>query len=546
MLKESEATFSERHAGFKGRLNKRGGLMPRFAKKVIVLCLCFFAQTGAFTAQAAKYYAEGNRKEQSISVYDSGTKKLVSKISLNDYKKTYEDDLYFDIYGETLAVKFTEFLSRSGIFYSTADWLVKIDIKSRKLLAQGKPGMSVDYLKFTPDGRFIVLSHYFEGVGLVDANNLQFLRNINVDDRIRQKSGIYVTMKNERIVPLYLPFTTPEYARDLNAAFDEMNKSKQAQDVYDFIQKYGASDNEFYADRWKMLGEARIRMAALTEAEFAALSRAADADRLLAFNAKVYVDDATRAKAFDELLRIYAKKPEISKYQKIIGAPKAPQRVREEAVGAIFKLVKAENNIAGYKWFMDAYPASTQAREALRAIHEMAFNQAKSVNSIAAYNDFIVAYPLAAQREQAEDRAYTLEEREYSSFFTSDEKLARGLAVKTMQIRRRADETGNKAYYLVAARMTRLLENKFPATEATEAHLAREEIRNLLKDIRGQLEDIKANTAAISSNTADLSNIIKEQSRLMDSHFTKAAEDRALSEKYTADHRMWERYLKDS
>lgn len=215
------------------------------------------------------------------------------------------------------------------------------------------------------------------------------------------------------------------------------------------------------------------------------------------------------------------------------------------SISKSYSLIRDKNSIAAYTWFMTSYPKSEESREAINSIHRLAFQQAREINSIDAYNDYIVAYPASKQREQAEHLAYELEEDKYSSYITSDEKLARALSIKAKQIKRKASETGNKNYLLVVKRMTRLLEEKFPTEHSTERHLENEEILNALRDVGSQLSQIKHVVSRISDNTSDISSIIREQSLMIDNHFKNFADDRDMQAKYTKDHRNWERYLKD-
>ncbi|OUR70925.1 hypothetical protein A9Q78_11300 [Methylophaga sp. 41_12_T18] len=213
------------------------------------------------------------------------------------------------------------------------------------------------------------------------------------------------------------------------------------------------------------------------------------------------------------------------------------------AVNLTFKLVEQQQNLAGYQWFIDHYPQASQARTALKAIHSLAFEDAQDIDSIEAYNDFIVTYPLSSQREQADSLAYELEEDEYSNFFTSDEKLARALSIRAKKIKRLANETNNDDYLLVVARMTRLLEDKFPAEKPTERHLENEEIVSVLRNVSSQLRNINRAVNKIADNTADLSSILSSQSNMMNAHFSEAAQDRDMAAKYTESHRFWERYM---
>lgn len=64
------------------------------------------------------------------------------------------------------------------------------------------------------------------------------------------------------------------------------------------------------------------------------------------------------------------------------------------------------------------------------------------------------------------------------------------------------------------------------------------------RNVSSQLSKIDRAVNKIVDNTADISSIIRDQSKMMDTHFNKFAEDREMQAQYTKDHRNWERYLK--
>jgi hypothetical protein len=84
----------------------------------------------------------------------------------------------------------------------------------------------------------------------------------------------------------------------------------------------------------------------------------------------------------------------------------------------------------------------------------------------------------------------------------------------------------------------------FPEEHSTERHLENEEILNALRSVTDELKSIKYATNQIADNTSNLTSILSDQSRMMDNHFKNATSDRKMAEKYSKDHRQWERYLK--
>lgn len=266
---------------------------------------------------------------------------------------------------------------------------------------------------------------------------------------------------------------------------------------------------------------------------------------LHAFKASPCATEEQKEEAQKLVYALVDQENSITRYQWFIAEyPVAPER--KQAEERIYALVDKEKNIAAYQWFIGTFPDSAKAVTALEKMHALAFAEAKKINSVAAYNDFIVAYPIAAQMKEAERAAYDLEKEENEPGYWSDrEKMARGLSIKTRQMRRKMDESGNENYTLVVARMTRLLEELFPTEEATDKHLADQEIMRAMNGLKGRLDVIADNTRVISEQSSQTSRILREQGELMRHHFEKAAEDRKMAEKYAAEHRFWERCLKD-
>ena len=215
----------------------------------------------------------------------------------------------------------------------------------------------------------------------------------------------------------------------------------------------------------------------------------------------------------------------------------------------IYEIISNENKISGYQWFISNYPRAKESRKALQNIYELAYNDAQSIDTLESYNDFIIAYPYADQKvEEAQDKAYKLEEKVYSGWFSSDEKNSRALLVKSKQLERKmkdADTEARDGYRLVIDRMNKLLQDKYPAEEATLRYLESEEFKDFYRDLKKSLASIQDTLKRIDSNTSDLSSTLKNQNQIMDSHFREAAQSREMAAKYTEQHRLWERYLKD-
>ncbi len=221
---------------------------------------------------------------------------------------------------------------------------------------------------------------------------------------------------------------------------------------------------------------------------------------------------------------------------------------KQRAIKLVYSTVDKQNNIAAYNWFIGKYPEAQEARKALQNLYNIAFSTAKSINTIEAYNDFIIAYPYAKQIPEAKRKAYKLEAESYSGWFSNDEKNSRALLVRSKQLARKmrdAKSSERDGYRLVIDRMNQLLQDKYPAEDATLRHLESEEFKDFYRDLKKSLDSINSTLERIERNTSDLRDTLKIQSQMVDLHFRKAAQSKEMANKYTKQHRHWERYLKD-
>jgi|ETNmetMinimDraft_26_1059896.scaffolds.fasta_scaffold15012_4 hypothetical protein len=144
-------------------------------------------------------------------------------------------------------------------------------------------------------------------------------------------------------------------------------------------------------------------------------------------------------------------------------------------VAEIYRLIARRENIAAYLWFTENLPNATESRKALAGIHRLAFEEAEDIDTLEAYNDFVIAYPFAEQAEEANRLAYELEEDKYSGWFSNVEKQARALLIQSKRLERKMKDLDSDdmrtGYLLVIDRMSELLQNKYPAEEATLRYL---------------------------------------------------------------------------
>ncbi|WP_286234569.1 hypothetical protein [Thalassotalea sediminis] len=250
----------------------------------------------------------------------------------------------------------------------------------------------------------------------------------------------------------------------------------------------------------------------------------------------------------DSLLDAIARYPDSTKladYLALADKFNDDARVTNAIFNKIYQRVKEADNIASYQWYIKHVPQSEHTQEALLTLYKRAFELADDRGTIASYNDFIIAYPFAPQVHQATEYARSLEEDEYSSFFSSDEELSRRLLVRSKQISRVANQYryDNTGYLLVIDRMNTLLQDMYPGQDATLRHLESEEFKDFHRDFSRAMRSLSSKLDSINDNVKDLKRHVAKQSDMIEQHFEKAAQDRETASELTRQHRMWERYL---
>jgi hypothetical protein len=223
--------------------------------------------------------------------------------------------------------------------------------------------------------------------------------------------------------------------------------------------------------------------------------------------------------------------------------------IEDDITKEIYKLVKEEDNIAGYEWYVNKYSKSSNAKQAIEQIHKLAFEEAKDIDTISSYNTFVFNYPLAKEVKQANKKANELEREEYTSlgllsFIGTNEKLdrkARALLIKAKQIERypldnNLNRSSSMGYKIVANRMYELLQKEFIESEATLRHLESQEFKDFVKDFRYVMKNIQR-------TLNQTNNYIKEVVSISKRGFEDAKADREMAAYYTKQHRDWEKFM---
>ena len=243
------------------------------------------------------------------------------------------------------------------------------------------------------------------------------------------------------------------------------------------------------------------------------------------------------------IFNIRIKQNEIPSYLSFLkNYPESPEAIK--VITSVYKLVHKERNISGYDWFMNKFPSSPEAKFALRSMHHVAYEIATDIDTVAAYNDFVIAFPLAKEMKEANKNAYKIEKGIYTGTFKNEEKQAKSLLTLSKRIvakGRNISSDENIGYFLVANRMNDLLIDEFLGTEAALRYEESNEREKFQGRLLGKMDKLNRNLDSINSSTSRLSAILQSQSRMMNNHFNKAAQDRDMKKHVTQQHQMWER-----
>ncbi len=256
--------------------------------------------------------------------------------------------------------------------------------------------------------------------------------------------------------------------------------------------------------------------------------------------------DAIQAKdslgrAHDLAYKEAEKKNTLVTYRDFISTyPDAPQV--KNALEKIYKLVYRKENIYGYSWLISNFYDTPVAIGALEQLYKLAYELTEDEGTLEAYNDFIIAYPFATQVEKAIEESYSLEEKKYSSWFTSDEKNSIALLVKYKQMERMLDEVHGKGlksgYLLVLNRMSNLLQNEFPGESATLRYLESESFKLLYKNYKSAKKYISDKKRGVGYY-----NMILSQASMIDAYFKGSIQSKDIAKKYAKQQKLFTDFL---
>jgi len=264
----------------------------------------------------------------------------------------------------------------------------------------------------------------------------------------------------------------------------------------------------------------------------------------------VHYKDVITVAEYDQLIEnIYRHydNSTLQSYEEFIkNHPSAPQV--KIGILKIYNIIKSEDNIAGFEWFITKYHNAAQVKEAIKRIHQLAYNKAHDLDSISAYNTFVITYPTATQVKDAEDLAYKLELKKYTdlgiidSFFGNEDKIekkARKLLIKAKQIERKGKDYSGDArlgYILVTNRMYDLLQEKFDDSDATLRHLESQEFKDFIQEFKHAMRRVNKRLKNISGYTREIVEVAKKG-------FADADADRSMAEYKLEQHQSWEKFM---
>jgi len=265
---------------------------------------------------------------------------------------------------------------------------------------------------------------------------------------------------------------------------------------------------------------------------------------------KKYPKSPHIGKAKNKLKNLYLSNKESAVKQNSISAyhdflknnSTSPQR--EEILDKMFNLIKTNNNISGYEWFVENYPNDKQTPEAIETIHKLAYEKSKEINTISSYNTFIIAYPYAQQVKEAVNTSLSIETKKYDELDKDEERKARILAVKIKKMSIIAKKsTNNIGHQIIINRMSNLLTTKYEETDAALRYYESKEFTNFATQFEKTMKDIKNILNKINNHTENLSKYAKEIIKISKDGFDNMHTDTTMAKYKLEEHQKWEKFM---
>ncbi len=136
----------------------------------------------------------------------------------------------------------------------------------------------------------------------------------------------------------------------------------------------------------------------------------------------------------------------------------------------IFKIVKTQNTISQYEWFIHKFSNFKIANEASINLSNILFEKAINENTLDSYNKFITSQPHSLHLVKAMVKSYNIEKESYTGWLKNDDDSSRTLLMKIIKLRLKLKELKEKdkeGLMIVINRMANLLINEFSNEDAT-------------------------------------------------------------------------------
>jgi len=197
--------------------------------------------------------------------------------------------------------------------------------------------------------------------------------------------------------------------------------------------------------------------------------------------------------------------------------PQSP--FNQYAIHALFQLTLAANRVADYQRFMEEFPESPEAIQALLKIHEVAFEKAKQVDDPLVYDAFVNTFAGARQIPEAIDRASQIEQRKLEAQFK--EVSGKNIEERERVARLLYNQARKTTDSLVSSRNYRLLDlDLFIDTKVVTEKLDREERlayqQVMERQQREILQSLKELREAFEEKIQDLAEEIQTQARKLE------------------------------
>lgn len=91
--------------------------------------------------------------------------------------------------------------------------------------------------------------------------------------------------------------------------------------------------------------------------------------------------------------------------------------------------------------------------------------------------------------------------------------------------------------------MSQLLQEKFPAEEASLNYIESDNYAGLRRHYKSTLEEIRQTTKRIAADKGDFAPLIAEQGKTVHTYFSTSAQSDAMAQLYAQQYEQWEQYL---